>query len=126
MPIGMATLSGSFAKEERAQALGIFSGVTGFALIVGPAIGGVICQTLGWRWVFWINLPIGMVAIALVFARLREGFGPRAALDIPGLTTVAGAALAIMWGLLRGNIAGWSSGEVLSALVAGVLFATMS
>ena len=68
--------------------------MTGFALIVGPAIGGFICQTLGWRWVFWINLPIGMVAIALVFARLRESFGPKAALDIPGLATIAGAALA--------------------------------
>ena len=125
MPIGMAMLSAAFAKEERARALGIFSGVTGFALIVGPAIGGFICQTLGWRWVFWINLPIGMVAIALTFARLRESFGPRAALDIPGLTTVAGAALAIMWGLLRGNISGWTSAEVLGAFVAGVLFAAM-
>jgi EmrB/QacA subfamily drug resistance transporter len=121
----MAMLSAAFAKEERARALGIFSGVTGFALIVGPAIGGLICQTLGWRWVFWINLPIGMVAIALTFARLRESFGPKAALDIPGLTTVAGAALAIMWGLLRGNISGWTSGEVLGAFVAGVLFAAM-
>ena len=125
MPIGMAMLSAAFAKEERARALGIFSGVTGFALIAGPAIGGLICQTLGWRWVFWINLPIGMVAIALTFARLRESFGPRAALDIPGLTTVAGAALAIMWGLLRGNISGWTSGEVLGAFAAGVLFAAM-
>jgi EmrB/QacA subfamily drug resistance transporter len=125
MPIGMAMLSAAFAKEERARALGIFSGVTGFALIVGPAIGGFICQTLGWRFVFWINLPIGMVAIALTFARLRESYGPRAALDIPGLTTVAGAALAIMWGLLRGNISGWTSGEVLGAFAAGVLFAAM-
>jgi EmrB/QacA subfamily drug resistance transporter len=125
MPIGMAMISGAFAKEERARALGIFSGVTGFALIVGPAIGGLICQTLGWRWVFWINLPIGVLAIALVYARLRESFGPKAALDIPGLTTVAGAALAIVWGLLRGNIAGWTSGEVLGAFVAGALFAAL-
>jgi len=125
MPIGMAMLSAAFAREERARALGIFSGVTGFALIVGPAIGGLICQILGWRFVFWINLPIGMVAIALTFARLRESFGPRAALDIPGLTTVAGAALAIMWGLLRGNISGWTSSAVLGAFVAGVLFAAM-
>ena len=125
MPIGMAMLSAAFAREERARALGIFSGVTGFALIVGPAIGGLICQILGWRFVFWINLPIGMVAIALTFARLRESFGPRATLDIPGLTTVAGAALAIMWGLLRGNISGWTSSAVLGAFVAGVLFAAM-
>ena len=85
MPLAMAILSGAFAKEERARALGIFSGVTGFALIVGPAIGGFITESLGWRWIFWINLPIGMIAIALVLARLRESFGPKAALDIPGL-----------------------------------------
>jgi predicted MFS family arabinose efflux permease len=75
--------------------------------------------------VFWINLPVGMVTIALAFARLRESYGPRAALDIPGLIAVAGAALAIMWGLLRGNLSGWTSVEILGALVAAVLFATM-
>ena len=75
-------------------------------LIVGPAIGGFITETLGWRWIFWINLPIGMIAIALVLARLRESFGPTAALDIPGLALVAAAALALVWGLLRGNRVG--------------------
>ena len=125
MPLGMAILSGAFGKEERARALGIFSGVTGFALIIGPAIGGFISENLGWRWVFWINLPIGIIAIALVFARLRESFGPKAALDIPGLVTVAGAALALVWGLLRGNIAGWSSPEVTGALGMGLLLAAM-
>jgi EmrB/QacA subfamily drug resistance transporter len=125
MPLGMAILSSAFGKEERARALGIFSGVTGFALIIGPAIGGFISENLGWRWVFWINLPIGMIAIALVFARLRESFGPKAALDIPGLVTVAGAALALVWGLLRGNILGWSSPEVIGALGVGLLLAAM-
>src|ERR1700730_7164283 len=93
MPLAMAIRSGAFPKEERARALGIFSGVTGFALIVGPAIGGFITETLGWRWIFWINLPIGIIAIALVLARLRESFGPKVALDIPGLVIIAAAAL---------------------------------
>jgi EmrB/QacA subfamily drug resistance transporter len=125
MPLGMAILSAAFAREERARALGIFSGVTGFALIVGPAVGGFLSENLGWRWVFWINLPIGMIAIALVSARLRESFGPKAGLDIPGLVTVAGAALALVWGLLRGNIMGWASLEVTSALGAGALLAAL-
>lgn len=123
MPLAMAILSGVFPREERARALGIFSGVTGFALIVGPAIGGFITESLGWRWIFWINLPIGIIAIALVVARLRESFGPKAALDIPGLLLVAIAALALVWSLLRGNRAGWTSSEVTSALVIGLLFA---
>jgi MFS family permease len=125
MPLGMAILSTAFAREERARALGIFSGVTGFALIVGPAAGGLISENLGWRWVFWINLPIGMIVVALVSIRLRESFSPKAALDIPGLVTVAGAALALVWGLLRGNALGWASLEIMSALGAGALLAVM-
>ena len=66
-------------KGRARRALGIFSGVTGFALIIGPAIGGFITEGFGWRWIFWINLPIGLIAIALIFARLRESFGPKAA-----------------------------------------------
>src|SRR5580692_3553134 len=122
MPLAMAILSGAFAPQERARALGIFSGVTGCALIVGPAIGGLITESLGWRWIFWINLPIGLIAIVLVLARLRESFGPKAALDIPGLLLVAIAALALVWSLLRGNRIGWTSAEVMSALALGLVF----
>jgi EmrB/QacA subfamily drug resistance transporter len=122
MPLAMAILSGSYAREERARALGIFSGITGFALIIGPAIGGFITEGWGWRWIFWINLPIGVIAVALVIARLRESFGPAARLDIPGLLLVAIAALALVWSLLRGNSIGWTSSEVMSTLLAGLLF----
>jgi EmrB/QacA subfamily drug resistance transporter len=123
MPIAMAILSGSFAREERARALGIFSGVTGCALIIGPAVGGFLTATLGWRFIFWINLPIGLILIALVASRLRESFGPPAKLDIIGLTLVAASALALVWGLIRGNQMGWESGEVIGALALGILFA---
>jgi EmrB/QacA subfamily drug resistance transporter len=122
MPLAMAILSGAFAKEERAKALGIFSGVTGCALIIGPAIGGLITENLGWRWIFWINLPIGLIAIGLIATRLRESFGPKAALDIAGLMLVAIAALALVWGLLRGNPVGWTSAEVMGTLALGLVF----
>src|SRR5205807_9456378 len=122
MPLAMAILSGAFAKDERARALGIFSGVTGCALIIGPAIGGLITESLGWRWIFWINLPIGLVAIALILTRLRESFGPKAALDILGLLLVAIAALALVWSLLRGNPVGWTSPEVMGTLALGLAF----
>ncbi|WFU43327.1 DHA2 family efflux MFS transporter permease subunit [Bradyrhizobium sp. CB82] len=123
MPLAMAILSGTFGREERARALGIFSGITGCALIIGPAIGGFITEHLGWRWLFWINLPIGLIAIGLVLARLRESFGPAAALDIPGLSLVALAALALVWSLLRGNAVGWASAEVTGALMSGLVLA---
>ena len=123
MPLAMAILSAAFPKEERARALGIFSGVTGCALIVGPAVGGFVTENLGWRWAFWINLPIGLILVGMVVARLRESFGPAAKLDIVGLVLVALAALALVWGLLRGNAIGWTSGEVTGTLALGVLFA---
>jgi EmrB/QacA subfamily drug resistance transporter len=123
MPLAMAILSAAFPKEERARALGIFSSVTGCALIVGPAIGGFITENLGWRWTFWINLPIGLILVALVLARLRESFGPKAKLDIVGLMLVALAALALVWALLRGNAIGWTSVEVMGALALGAVFA---
>jgi EmrB/QacA subfamily drug resistance transporter len=123
MPLGMALLSTAFPREERARALGIFSGVVGIAVLAGPAIGGAITEGLGWQWIFWINLPIGLIAIMMAMTRLRESFGPSAALDIPGLALVAASAFAVVWGLLRGNAAGWSSAEVLIALVAGLLLA---
>ncbi|KJC57199.1 major facilitator transporter [Bradyrhizobium sp. LTSPM299] len=122
MPLAMAILSGASGREDRARALGIFSGITGCALIIGPAIGGFITEHLGWRWIFWINLPIGLVAIALVRARLRESFGPAAPLDITGLLLVALAALALVWSLLRGNAVGWASAEVIGTLIAGLAF----
>jgi EmrB/QacA subfamily drug resistance transporter len=124
MPLAMAILSGTFGREERARALGIFSSITGCALIIGPAIGGIITDHLGWRWVFWINLPIGLIAIGLVLGRLRESFGPVATLDIPGLSLVALAALALVWSLLRGNAVGWASAEVTGTLMSGLVFAT--
>jgi EmrB/QacA subfamily drug resistance transporter len=124
MPLAMAILSGTFGREERARALGIFSSVTGCALIIGPAIGGFITEHLGWRWVFWINLPIGLIAIGLLQGRLRESFGPAATLDIPGLSLVALAALALVWSLLRGNAVGWASAEVTGALMSGLVLAT--
>ena len=123
MPLGMALLSTAFPREERARALGIFSGVVGIAVLAGPAIGGAITEGLGWQWIFWINLPIGLIAIIMATTRLRESFGPPAALDMPGLALVAASAFAMVWGLLRGNAAGWSSAEVLTTLVAGLLLA---
>jgi EmrB/QacA subfamily drug resistance transporter len=123
LPLAMALLSGAFVREERARALGIFSGVTGFALIAGPVTGGAITEGFGWQWIFWINLPIGAIAITLVFARLRESSGPAAGLDIPGLVLVAAAGFGTVWGLLRGNASGWASAEVVCALVAGLLLA---
>jgi EmrB/QacA subfamily drug resistance transporter len=123
MPLAMALLSAAFPRAERARALGLFSGVTGLALIAGPLVGGAVAEGLAWPWIFWLNIPIGLVAIPLVHRRMPESFGPGTALDLPGVVLVTGAALGAVWGLLRGNTAGWASAEVLVALGAGALLA---
>jgi MFS family permease len=107
----------------RARALGIFSGLTGLAVILGPIVGGAVAEGLAWQWIFWINVPIGIVCIPLALRRMRESFGSDTTLDIGGLALAAGAAFGIVWGLVRGNGAGWDSLEVVAALVAGILLA---
>ncbi len=120
MPLALALLSAAFPAERRAAALGIFSGVTGLGVLGGPVVGGAITQGVAWQWVFWLNVPLGLVAIPLARRHLRESGGPAARLDVPGLALVTGAAFGLVWGLVRGNAAGWGSAEVVVALGGGL------
>ena len=121
MPLAMALLSAAFPREQRASALGIFGGVTGIALIAGPVAGGAIAAGLDWRWIFWINLPIGIVALPLIRHRIAESDGPDTALDVGGLILAGGAALAAVAGLMRAARAGWSDPQALAMLAIGAL-----
>jgi len=123
MPLAMALLSAAFPREERGNALGIFSGLTGLALIAGPVVGGAVAEGFAWQWIFWINVPIGLIAIPLARRRIPESHGPNTAVDIAGVVLVMVAALAVVWGLMRGNGVGWTSREVVAALAAGLLLA---
>ena len=123
MPLALAVLNTAFPPERRGWAMGIYGGVTGLAALLGPVVGGAITQGISWQWIFWINVPIATLAIPLVLARIPESFGPGAGLDFRGLALGGVAALGLVWGLVRGNAAGWGSSEVLVALVGGVAFA---
>jgi EmrB/QacA subfamily drug resistance transporter len=120
MPLAMALLSAAFAPAERARALGVFSGLSGLGVLAGPVVGGAIAQGLAWEWIFWLNVPIGLVAIVLVSTRIEESRGGGTTIDVPGLALVTGAALGIVWGLVRGDSSGWGSAEVLGSLAAGI------
>jgi EmrB/QacA subfamily drug resistance transporter len=122
-PLALTLLSAAFPPEQRARALGIFGSITGLALIAGPVVGGFIAQGLAWQWIFWLNVPIGLLVVALALSRVQESFGPRTSFDLGGLLSISGAALGIVWGLVRGNSAGWGSFEVKASLVAGGLLA---
>jgi EmrB/QacA subfamily drug resistance transporter len=121
MPLALAQISAAFPPERRGWALGIYSSCAGLSTVLGPLVGGVVTEGLAWRWIFWINLPIGLVAAALAIARLRETFGAKEIIDLPGLVLATGGAFGLVWGLVRANVAGWGSLEVLSSLVGGVV-----
>lgn len=120
MPLAMALLGAVFPREGRGKALGIFSSITGLALIAGPIVGGAVTSGIAWQWIFWINIPIGLVAIALILRHIPESFGSGTALDVGGLVLVIGAALGVAWALMRGNDVGWASVEVVMSLSAGL------
>jgi EmrB/QacA subfamily drug resistance transporter len=122
-PVALALLSANFPAELRGKAMGMFAGITGLAVLGGPVVGGAIAQGAAWQWIFWLNVPIGLAAMPLVLRRIPESYGPRARLDLGGLALVTGAALGIVWGLVRGNQAGWGSVEVVGTLAAGAVLA---
>jgi EmrB/QacA subfamily drug resistance transporter len=117
--LGLALLSAAFPAEKRGAAIGIFSAITGLAVASGPLVGGAVVEGVSWEWIFWVNVPIGLIAVPLVLTRMKENFGPDSALDLGGLALVSGGALGIVWGLVRGNQAGWDSVEVVGTLCAG-------
>src|ERR687887_1875010 len=121
VPLAMALLGTAFPAERRARALGIFSGVTGLATVGGPLVGGAVVQGLAWQWIFWLNVPIGLVLVPLIRNRIQEGYGSGTSVDVGGLGLVTGAALGLVWGLVRGNGSGWGSFEVVGSLLAGTL-----
>src|SRR6185312_14348730 len=118
--LAMSLLGAAFPRHRRGWAIGVFSGLTGLAVASGPVIGGAVAEGLAWQWIFWINVPIGLLAVGLVLAKIPESRGTGGALDLPGVVLVAGAALGVVWGLVRGNGSGWGSAEVIGSIAAGL------
>ena len=95
-------------KERRGLALGAWGGIGGLAVALGPLVGGAVVQGISWHWIFWLNVPIGLVLAPLALPRLDESYGPTARLDLPGLGLVSAGLFGIVWGLVRGNAQGWA------------------
>lgn len=123
MPVGMALISAAYPQDIRGKALGIFSGVTGLAVLGGPVIGGAIAQGIDWTWIFWINVPVGLLLIPFARRRIRESFGADTGVDGLGLLLVGGASFGAAWGLMRANEVGWSSAETLVSFAAAMILA---
>jgi EmrB/QacA subfamily drug resistance transporter len=125
MPLALALLSEAFPPPLRPRALGVFTSVVGVSVPLGPLVGGAVVEGVSWPWIFWLNVPIALVLTPFALTRTRESFGPRARLDLLGLTLVTSAAFGLVWGLVRGNSAGWASLEALTALIAGALLTVL-
>jgi EmrB/QacA subfamily drug resistance transporter len=114
----LALLSQEFHGRERGTAFGIWGATVGAAVAIGPLAGGILTTGLNWRWIFFINVPIGLAAIALSATRLHESRDPaRAKLDWLGLATLTGSLFLLVYALLEGNERGWSSGFIVGCLV---------
>jgi EmrB/QacA subfamily drug resistance transporter len=113
----LALIAQEFPAGERAVALGAWGATVGAAVAVGPLVGGLVVEELGWEWIFFINVPIGAAAVALTVARVAESREPRRGrLDWPGVATLASGLSLLVFGLVRGNGEGWSSPEIVAAL----------
>ncbi|MFL5958846.1 MAG: MFS transporter, partial [Gaiellaceae bacterium] len=121
MPLTLTILSSAVPAERRGLALGAWGGISGLAVAIGPLVGGAVVSGISWHWIFWLNVPIGVVLAPLALARLDESHGPTSRLDLPGVALASGGLFGIVWGLVRGNGVGWGSAEIVGALVGGAL-----
>jgi EmrB/QacA subfamily drug resistance transporter len=121
-PLTLTLISEAFPAEKRGMAIGLWGAIVGLAVAAGPVVGGAIVGGISWHWIFWLNVPVGLVLIPLATAKLTESFGPQARLDVAGLGLAALAGLGVTWGLVRANSVGWGSLEVLGSLSAGAVF----
>ena len=119
--LGLALVSTAFPPERRGAALGAFFAIIGLAVASGPLVGGAIAEGLEWPWIFWLNVPIGLALVPLALRRIPESFGPDSGVDIRGVALVTAGVFGLVWGLVRGNITGWGSFEVVGALAGGAL-----
>lgn len=119
MPLTLTILSAAVSPERRGLALGFWGGIGGLAIALGPLVGGAIVEGISWQWIFWLNVPIGIVLAPLALRRLEETRGPAQRLDLPGLGLGSAALFGIVWGLVRGNGQGWTSPEIVLSLGLG-------
>ncbi|GAA3124496.1 DHA2 family efflux MFS transporter permease subunit [Streptomyces echinatus] len=119
MPLTLTLLTAAVPAARRGMVYGIWGAVNGLAVASGPLIGGSLTEHASWHWIFWLNVPLGLVTLPLARLRLAESHGTVARLDIPGTLLASGGLFGIVYGLVRGPADGWTDAVVLTALIAG-------
>jgi EmrB/QacA subfamily drug resistance transporter len=119
MPLTLTILSAAVPPARRGLALGAWGAIGGLAIAFGPLVGGAVVEGLSWQWIFWLNVPIGILLVPLALSRLLETHGPAGRLDLPGVGLVSAGMFGVVWGLIRGNEQGWASAEIVTTLGLG-------
>jgi EmrB/QacA subfamily drug resistance transporter len=120
-PLSLTLLSDAFAADKRGLALGIWSGVSGLGVALGPVVGGAVVDGFSWQWIFWLNVPIGLVLAPVALTALRESRGPSRSLDVRGVALASTGLLGVVFGIVRSQALGWTSTTVLVSIVAGAV-----
>ena len=121
LPLSLALISGGVAPERRPLAIGLWGGIAGLGVAVGPLVGGAIMEGWNWQAIFWINVPVAIVAIPFALLALNNDFGARARIDVVGAILAAIGVLALVHAIVRGNDDGWSSIGVIAEIAAGII-----
>ena len=119
-PLTLTLLAETFPPERRGLALGIWSGISGTAVALGPLVGGAVIAGLNWHWIFGINVPIGAALVPVAWRSLAESHGPNSRLDVPGLVLSGLGLLGIVFGLVHAQTAGFGAASTIASLAAGV------
>src|SRR3954449_6157979 len=118
----LALIAHAFRGADRGVAFGVFGAVTGIAVAVGPVLGGVITSGLSWRWIFFVNIPLGVAATAVTLLKIDESRDPAARRpDWVGFVTFSGALAALVYGLIRANAEGWGSPLIVACLLGAAI-----
>ncbi|HZR54304.1 MAG TPA: DHA2 family efflux MFS transporter permease subunit [Streptosporangiaceae bacterium] len=120
-PLSLTIATSAFPPAKRGSVMGVIGAIAGLAVAGGPLVGGGVVQGLDWHWIFWINVPVGVAAAALSLVKLPESRGPVSRLDLPGVPLVAGAAVALTWGLIQVGDTGWTGAKTVTMLIVGVV-----
>ncbi|MFI7003086.1 MFS transporter [Nocardia sp. NPDC050175] len=124
MPLSLTLLSAAVPERMRSAAIGIWGGIAGLGVAVGPVVGGAVVDGLSWQWIFWLNVPIGIAVVPFAARVLRESYGGTRRLDLVGLVLSASGVLAVVWGVIHGADDGWTSAGVLGCFIAGAVLLT--
>jgi EmrB/QacA subfamily drug resistance transporter len=120
-PLSLTLLNDAFAADKRGLALGIWSGVSGLGVALGPVVGGAVVDGFSWHWIFWLNVPVGILLVPFALAVLADSRGPSRTLDLRGVLLASSGLLGIVFGIVRSQALGWTSPAVLASIGAGAV-----